>query len=450
VLADHRATIAWRKPILREQFLGPPPRGTAVKPIQAICSADNGAGRRPSKPSTHSPCFNHLHGAALQPSVIALRVIRPLLLPATLISILACSHRSPVAESSSTDAPIDPVDLAVCGERIGCYVEQKTALGMGADQTQRLAAVARLSPPPRAPIAAVGPVAEDPWESADGLPMVGSDGCNLTEVWLVTLEGGTAKRTQLLTRGCSAGPIPLVPHPPEELSVFGYNGAILTFKLDPPHLRRVTRGRTWWDWDAFRGEKCRNDKQGCAPVLPHVGIADDGSFSRDGWRVTGLGECSLRFGDPRLGASLAMMLAEAALYVEVTDDHFVTHGKLVDTVKLVSTSIEGQASDVIWVDRLTMDGTWISHDGGRTRVNMSMPDAGTRRFQLSPAPALRDRHWLLEYEDTDDGRTIQQRVGPHEGGQPVLVVAPRPACAAHDGALRVVPTRSEPDAPLAP
>jgi hypothetical protein len=248
----------------------------------------------------------------------------------------------------------------------------------------------------------------------------------------------------MLTSACSTDArdaLILSALPGGELEIARASAEKLDFALDPVRVRRVARGATWWDDDAFRGEWCDPELPGlCAPILPDVRIADDGAFARGGWKTTGLGACSLVAGDPTAGASLRLLMSAKTLYVEITDDTFVDRGPAADRLVLFSDYLESKGGSG-WVDDLAIDGTWTGHDHTRRRIASSEAGPTMRRFAIDGVFPLGERMFSVTYEDTADGKTVRQRVRAPASETATLAVLTwsGASCAPKDGVLQVLP-----------
>jgi hypothetical protein len=234
--------------------------------------------------------------------------------------------------------------------------------------------------------------------------------------------------------------------------------------LAPPRVLRIARrhghggpavsdGDAAWDWEAFRGHACGHGHDDCAEILPVAHIADDGAFGGGAWKTTALGPCALLLdGTPSHGvaepttesptASLRALVADGVLYLEVIDDAFVTHGAVVDAVEVTWSSYEAKPGEHPVVERLTMDGK-LTRAGSAEQAEVAEAGPSTRRFALRGVwpPALGS--WSLAYVDTDDGRTVRQRIvsvpSGSATGQTVLRIEPEPICTPRDQVLRVEP-----------
>jgi hypothetical protein len=136
-----------------------------------------------------------------------------------------------------------------------------------------------------------------------------------------------------------------------------------------------------------------------------------------------------------------LLLSGQMLYVEVTDDTFVTAGTVVDMFEFVWLAPEGKPGDSPRHERLRMDGTLQDSLGKRTTVAMSVTPT-SRRFVL-PAPSwIRYDQWEARYEDTDDGRAVVARLTTGAPERPPPVFTAPGACVAQGGSLRPVTPRS--------
>jgi len=251
------------------------------------------------------------------------------------------------------------------------------------------------------------------------------------ETWLISWTSTQALRVQLLITDCAAD--------------FGENAPVVTdlgpnevrytradplqgsrsfdLALDPLRLERETRdGGIVWDYRTFRGQACEGDE--CYPLLLEAPVADD-AFARNGWKTTELGECAMLVedattpGDKRRAAgapgkataSVRVLFSGGTLYVEVTDDVFVTRGSVVDTLVMESISRDALPVDPTQKERLRMDGTLTDWSGHVHQVEVAAGPS-TRRFALKDAWPTLHGLWRLSYEDTDDGRTLARGCRP--------------------------------------
>jgi hypothetical protein len=404
-----------------------------------------------------------------------------------LVAAVGCSRApdpgpAPV-HIEAVEAGTDEVERVACAERPGCRLESRLALDRRADGSDLVAVVARL--PRRARSHADHVVLAARVGSAPT-----SHECTPRETWLIATSPRRTERVQLLTTECAidpaAGPLLIErlganalratvarrventdqPGPPT------YSQAIEVdeFAFDPPRFLRTVRREgaptgadehgffeatsQRWDWGVFQGLECWSGGAECGALLPAARIEDDGAFTgRDGWKTTGLGACSVTA--QGRSASIRLLLVDSTLYVEVTDDAFVTRRPVVDAIELVSTSEDAKPGDLAWVERLTMDGTLTDHLGRQRHVDLAEAGASVRRFAWKDAWPPDDRIWWLSYVDTDDGRTAGERITPvpasNAHGQSLLRVSPAPSCAPRDGALHPRPVQAVAlDVPIAP
>jgi hypothetical protein len=380
-----------------------------------------------------------------------------------LVGAFGCSRATELGPASAhvdvADVGPDAVERMTCGERPGCLVESRLALERRGDGSDLVAVVARL---PRKPRLGTDRVVLEP-RVRSTLEQVD---CTPREVWLVASSAKGAERVQLLTTECAtdpvAGPMLLEKLGAGELRctvarrventdswhpTYSQASEVSDFALDPPRLLRTQRRESvpnqpsehgffqarsrQWDWDAFRGRTCWRAQDECSEVVPTARIVDDGAFvGRDGWKTTSLGSCSL----PVEGrsASVRLLLVDETLFVEVTDDAFVTRGTVVDAIEVVSSLEEATPANRPWVQRLTMDGTFTDHDGTTRRVEVAESGPNVRRFALKDLWLTPFRVWWLAYEDTDDGRSVAERLSSVPSaslnGQSVLDLEPTPRC----------------------
>jgi len=409
-----------------------------------------------------------------------------------LLQLTAGCSRATTATSSAVDATPDAVDVAVCDGRPSCAVVRQLPLGERADGRGLRVVVARLSR--RRPTAAeherVGPLAEQPWNEGSQGPEAPAPPreCVPWETWLVSRSADEAKREQLLASQCAPDDAERAPvvekvgagelrttfttHADNQVGkpAEGYSetAETLDFGVAPPRALRVTRriahglpGRapaidseSSWDWEAFHGEACWHGHADCGALLPAAQVLDDGAYASGGWKTTGLGACAMLVdGTPSHGvaepvapatASVRALLSDGVLYLEVTDDTFVTRGAVVDALEVVWTSYEAKPGDHPRVERLTMDGK-LTRAEGTKQVDVVEAGPGTRRFAVKGMWPPDLGWWSLAYVDTDDGRAVRQRIASvpsgSDPGQTVLRVEPQPACAPRDHVLRVEPAR---------
>jgi len=373
------------------------------------------------------------------------------------LGAVACS-RCTSGPPDTVAPPIDPVEAIVCAARPECRLDSKLEQNPTADGTREVVVLVSLGKARPHP----GPLWIVNWR--DVPQQRGDSACFPWELWLTRSKGASVERGQLLISDCTSdihgqaprvvdlggGRIRYAPEPSSD----GYS---IDLALDPPSLQRETLvypGRELTlDWESFRGQACYRGT--CTPALPEVSLGDDGIFARGGWKSTALGDCSMLVdGAPAPGgmshgvvldgeatAAFRLLLSDETLYVEVTDDHFVTEGAVVDTLDLGRWRREAKPDERARHERLRMDGQLSDWLGKVIIVDMSVTPT-SRRFAL-PATAqwILDEEWEATYEDTDDGRTLAARLstGPHEMPPPVFS-APG-ACAVEGGELRPVRTR---------
>jgi hypothetical protein len=138
-------------------------------------------------------------------------------------------------------------------------------------------------------------------------------------------------------------------------------------------------------------------------------------------------------------ASVRAMITNDALYLEVSDDKFVTRGRVVDLVEFTIAPFDWKPGEA-HVMHLTMDGAIASaRDTGaqrqQTRAEMESVDPQTRRFRVAATwGEYASRTARLAYHDTDDGASTQ---GVLSSGPYTEDILDAPACTARDGTLRV-------------
>jgi hypothetical protein len=338
------------------------------------------------------------------------------------------------------------VKTVVCAARSECRVEsqlEEKPASEGSGEVVVLVSLGKAGPHP-------GPLSSANWRE---IPRQrGDTACFPRELWLVRSKGASAEREQLLISDCTRdihgqapgvrdlgpGQIRYTPEPSQDEHSFD-------FALEPPSFQRersVVDGReVTWDWQVFGGQACYRGT--CVAALPDVSITD-GGFARGGWKSAALGECALLVDGASRGtpsSAFRLLLSDGTLYVEVTDDRFVTGGAVADTLDFGWWNREAKPGEPPRHERLRMDGKLRDALDKVTNVDMSVTPT-SRRFAL-PATAewIQDEEWEATYEDTDDGRTLAARLstGPHEMPPPVFT-APG-ACAVEGGALRPVRTR---------
>ena len=415
--------------------------------------------------------------------------------------LLACGCSKATDAAGPTRTEQDDLYLAVCGGRQPCSVESQLSLGQGADGRMQSIVVTR-SPKRRATTEPdiAEPLAEQPWKrfhwDAEEPPPARSE-CTPWRTWLVSRSAAEGTHARLLVARCAADDAERAPvlersGPGEVRSTLtahetndkakpasGYSETVETLELgvEPPRVLRIARGTRsgipgtapvadWessWDWESFRGHACWHGHDDCGELLPVAHIADDGAYGGGGWKTTALGSCAMLIdGTPSHGvaepaasptASVRALLADDVLYLEVTDDVFVTRGAVIDAIEVVWSSYEAKPGDHPRVERLTMDGQ-LTRAGMTRQLDVAEAGPGTRRFAVKSWPPQMGS-WSLSYVDTDDGRTVRQRISSvprsNERGQTILRVEPLPTCTPRDQVLRVGPaTARDEDKGLVP
>jgi hypothetical protein len=189
----------------------------------------------------------------------------------------------------------------------------------------------------------------------------------------------------------------------------------------------------YWDWRTFggedrlfgtRGSRCSGAR---SQIIPHVMITGEDAFVRGGWKRVALGDCSMRVGGD--SASLRVLLAgKETLFVEVTDDRFVPSGAASDRLVLE------------WPDAKegpkAMHIALSGHADIPFDVHVAVVNATTRRYQIGIyEPVIR-----VTYEDSDDGKTVRERVSSaSEGGWSLVrwIDEDSAVCTTRDGSLQV-------------
>jgi hypothetical protein len=377
----------------------------------------------------------------------------------------ACSRPSSVTPDAGASS-VDPVAAAACGPRASCRLESQHEEPRAGDGSPSVVALVRLGLADANPHP---PLRPNWWVLGRDR---GDNACHLSELWLLRSNAHATERVQLLASDCTRdiherppevvdvepGRVRYVPEPSDGLHS-------LDFTLDPPTLALETYvhgDRTFtWAWPSFRGQACAGDV--CVPGLPDVRLPED--FARREWRTTALGACSMLVdgasGETSQGfasggkptAAMRLLLSDETLYVEVTDDAFVTEGRVVDVLDIGSWFTYAKPAEQTGYQRhrrLRMDGRLVDDAGKSQKVDVAI-GPGTRRFALSGEWVNNADEWEITYEDTDDGRAYAGKLstGPHETPPPRFW-APG-ACEAAGGALRPVRARpTDPATALAP
>jgi hypothetical protein len=315
----------------------------------------------------------------------------------------------------------------------------------------------------------------------------GSRDSRARATWLLEGGHGALHRAQLLSERCAPigmstttvlGPHRIRQIEPETTSDSGAPAAstVFDFALDPPRLLRrshVSSSETselredTWDFEAERGAVCTRPSPDapCSTTtlaFPVLTVAE-AAFGDGSWRVVSLGECGVYIdGSPgngvvepaheATGTVLRALLTDGAMYVEISDDAFVTAGKVVDRLNVTLTSrgaLPGEAHR--W--QLFVDGRIKSVEGLAPQAEMVSVNPTLRRFKLTGASVAWRQSADLSYVDTADG--ITERAVLRSGtvaGEIHRVPADEAVCVPEGGSLRVrrkaVP--AAPTVPLAP
>ena len=365
----------------------------------------------------------------------------------------------------------DPVEPAVCADRPGCRVETELVLDRGPEGRELLAVVARLAPHEMS--------RADHTIAEREIVLGGPNLCAPFETSIVSRSGRAAERLQTLVTDCLVDAIPAPPvvekradgviryrissrlqstDPTVHLRPMYGASEVTDFAVDPPRILRTTRREyadrdpaadreTTWDWQAFGGQDCWPNSGGCTAILPYVAVPGAGTASggtaalkMGGWKTTSLGECAMRLDGST--ASVRLVKVDDVTLVEVTDDHFVTQGSIVDAVEAVIRPEDGMPDAHALHQRLTMDGRLSDNLGRKRQVEVVEVSPTTRRFALSRTWPPDSPYWSLAYVDTDDGRTVHERLAPPSAGEHGQPVADwwqwRATCTVANGTLEPV------------
>jgi hypothetical protein len=283
--------------------------------------------------------------------------------------------------------------------------------------------------------------------------------CEPHETWLVKSGPAGVHRVHMLASHCVspsvaresvvlAGPNVIRYSASNEgrKDLTGFRASTLEIALEPLQLLR-REVRTWgthdllepcngedeyWDWRTYsgetrlfatRGNRCSGARE---PILPHADLTDEAAFVRDGWRHVRLGDCSMRVSGA--SASLrALYAGDERLFIEVTDDHFVSSGAATDRLVLEWPNPEVGPRKM----HVALDGRT---DSRSLDVRVAVADANTRRFRIGTyEPEIR-----ITYEDSDDGKTIAERISSAtDDGYSVGQRIDGAVCAAREGVLQV-------------
>jgi hypothetical protein len=376
--------------------------------------------------------------------------------------VLAEESPTPSAGAGSELGPIspDPIEAALCGRRMGCRLQGELRQPEVRSGGRDVVAIVHQPTGPHRPRRASFRFGVDP------LPPAEQTAADAWETWLTWVGSNQAKPLQLLVvDGLPDDRAPVVSDlGPNRIryTFSGNSGASHEYDigLDPPHLERELHGGSdgslSWSYESFAGDDCQfND---CAPLMLEASVKDE-AFAREGWKTTGLGECAMRVDGITHGerfpygrtSAVRLLLSGGMLYVEVTDDVFVTQGLVVDTLVFYSTFREAMPGYHSATLRLRMDGK-LTDWQGKVRQVEAATGPSVRRFALTEVwPGPDENPWRLTYEDTDDGHSL--RTGQSSGKnshEPWVFVSPF-ACVPRDGVLHV--DRNvvlDPERPIAP
>jgi hypothetical protein len=396
---------------------------------------------------------------------------RVLVLSLVASALVHCSRHipAPVDAARQSTTP-EAIESAACERRTGCHLESTLRTGPASDGRDLILATVRL-------------------------PALVAHRCWPQETWLLASGPGEVKRVQLVEDLCGAEGQSL-----PTFEALGHNRVrytqtleirddrdhidpqemrdIYELALDPPQITRITlrrqptpyvRYETQWDYVGFRGETCvpALDAGSCvlrALMLPLVVVQDtmqDGRrFAADGWKEVDLGDCAMRIdGSPSGGfvtpagsatASVRAVASGADVYLQVTDDAFVTSGPVADQIEVDIPVERDTFTDQTQVLHVSMDGVLARRQGptGRdvvSHVEFAAPDGHTRRFRLRDILGLdtsKIRIAYLDVDPADGGGLVQQRLSSSEEGSRITAtlqrVSPDDAvCVPRDNVLRV-------------
>ena len=192
---------------------------------------------------------------------------------------------------------------------------------------------------------------------------------------------------------------------------------------------------TTWDWQVFRGKECWPDEGACAPITRG---RESPAGARDRrhrhLHVRWMKHLPGRLRDAR-GREHSLVAAghdgQRHLRRGQRRDHFVTRGAVVDAVEVAVIPEDAMQT---YHQRLFMDGRFADDFGMKPPVEIEVSPT-TRRFAVSRT-CPPDAPWSLAYVDTDDGKTIHERIAPPNAGkhaQPVLWWPWRATCTVGNG-----------------
>jgi hypothetical protein len=398
---------------------------------------------------------------------------RSLLLSLVVSALVHCSRHLPVpVETDRQSTTPAAIESTACGQRPGCHLENSLRTGTASDGRDLILATVRL-------------------------PALVARRCWPEETWLLASAQGEVKRTQLIAEVCGAQGEALPTLEPLGGNRVRYTRAVeirddrdridpqemrdvYDLALDPPAILRTTFRRQptpyilyeeHWDHVGFRGETCvpnpTLDSGSCvlrALMLPVVVVQDivhDGRrFGDDGWKDTDLGDCAMRIdGSPSGGfvtpagnatASVRAVASGTDVYLQITDDAFVTRGPVADEIDIDIPVERDTLTDLTEVLHLSMAGVLARRQGptgrdAQSRVEVAAPDAHTRRFRLRdvlPPDSRKIRIAYIDVDPADGGQPVPQRLSSSEEGSRITATIQRigpddAVCVRRDNVLQV-------------
>jgi hypothetical protein len=301
-------------------------------------------------------------------------------------------------------------------------------------------------------------------------PHEGQPDARADATWLLEGGPGSLRRGQMLGYHCLPHGTPVITvRGPSRLrqveteTVAEDGGAsswtISDLALDPPRLLRDTyvqaRGQELleqtWDFEASSGGTCvrRSQEAPCTTValdFPWFSVADP-TFASGAWRWVSLGDCGVNVDgvgngvlEPAGAASRTIvraLLADDAIYIEVSDDAFVTTGKVVDRLDVILTTKHALPGEPLsW--RLFMDGSVEAVSGPPPSAEMVSVTPTVRRFKLTGVAIAWRVLALLSYIDTADGLSERVRLlSGTEEGEIREVPKEKATCVIEGGSLHV-------------